>query len=252
MSQHLNRLLDIEAAIERTDQAAEVEAARYRPLFQAFRAVREAIPTDLGLTGLAFYREWAERICRAGTELVNAGLSAWLADRSNSGEPTEALAVEIYQLGAEGKKIRNRGAVNAWLRWRLAESLWDHLAPKAEAGIDLPPHSGQGQATCKTSEPAESIKGNGTNPALSERQYNILEALKLLDATGPEDRRCTAEIAAKAEGTRKHTATFKQAVSELARRGLVGTKDGRGGGVWLTTNGHVLIDHIISKRLKKR
>ncbi len=252
-----------------------MEAARYRPLFQAFRAVREAIPTDLGLTGLAFYREWAERICRAGTELVNAGLSAWLADRSNSGEPTEALAVEIYQLGAEGKKeeiaelltttfklakadadnrtkIRNRGAVNAWLRWRLAESLWDHLAPKAEAGIDLPPHSGQGQATCKTSEPAESIKGNGTNPALSERQYNILEALKLLDATGPEDRRCTAEIAAKAEGTRKHTATFKQAVSELARRGLVGTKDGRGGGVWLTTNGHVLIDHIISKRLKKR
>jgi hypothetical protein len=157
MSKGLDRLRDIEAAVEKTEQEAEAEATHHQPLFEAFRAVREATPAELGVTGPAFYREWAERFCRAGTELVAAGLSVWLAGRATTTDPAEALAVEIYQLGAEEKKeaivrlltetfhlaktdadnqtkIRSRSAVNAWLRRRLAEKLWDWLSHQPETG----------------------------------------------------------------------------------------------------------------------
>jgi hypothetical protein len=168
MSKCLDRLQDMEAAVEKTEQEAEAEAARYQPLSEAFRAVREATPEELGAKGLAFYDSWAERFCQAGTELVNAGLSDWLAGRAATTDPAEGLAVEIYQLGAEGKKeaiaglltkvfnlgeadaenqtkISSRGAVNAWLRRRLAEKLWDGLSHEPETGTVPGPQTGLGE-----------------------------------------------------------------------------------------------------------
>jgi nucleoside phosphorylase len=152
----------MEAAVEKTAQDAEAEATRYQPLFEAFRAVREATPEEAGLAGPAFYQKWAELICDVGNKLVAAGQSAWLASRETTTNPAEQLAAHIYRLGAEGKKekivelltetfnlqkaeadnqtrIRSRSAVNDWLRRRLAESLGHWLSQRPEISCDYGP-----------------------------------------------------------------------------------------------------------------
>jgi hypothetical protein len=157
VSKYLDRIRRREAEVERSQQEAGADANRYQPLWTAFQAVREATPTELGLSGRAFYQAWAERVCRVGTELTGAGLTVWLADRQATTDPAEALAVEIYRLGVEGKapaivellmetfhldeadadnqaKIASRGAVNAWLRRRLAEALEHWLVPRRQPG----------------------------------------------------------------------------------------------------------------------
>jgi hypothetical protein len=89
---------------------------------------------------------------------------------------------------------------------------------------------------------------NGAAPALSERQYNILEALWLLGATGPESRKTTEQIANKAEGKCCNSALLKESVADLKQRQLIDTKPSRGGGCWLTTSGKALILRIIEER----
>jgi hypothetical protein len=131
------------------------------------------------------------------------------------------------------------------------------LSPKsppvsAAQGAPQPSPIGQGEVSGTTDRSAKPIRGGDNSPALSQRQYHILEALKLLGATCPNNREPTCEIALKAEGTTAHSATFKQAVADLARRDLVATKTGRGGGVWLTPHGLALIEGIIAARPPQR
>jgi hypothetical protein len=146
MSKHLDRLKDEEATAESAAQKAQAEANKYRPLFNAFRAVREATPAEVGVSGDAFYEKWAELICLAGEQLKRNDLTTWLESRSNAGDAAEALAAEMYQLGAEGKKhaltellaetfkanIGSRGAINEWLRRRLADELRNWLEQRDE------------------------------------------------------------------------------------------------------------------------
>jgi hypothetical protein len=141
------------------------------------------------------------------------------------------------------------------LVWQAAETTAP-LSPEtptvsaAKGAQQLLP-TGQGEASGTTNRSAQPIRGGDKTLALSQRQYHILEALKRLGATSPNNREPTCEIARKAEGTTAHSATFKQAVADLARRDLVATKTGRGGGVWLTANGLALIEGIIAARLPK-
>lgn len=82
---------------------------------------------------------------------------------------------------------------------------------------------------------------------LSERQYEILQAMSILKATDPARRKTTEEIAEAAEGRECNPEVFKRPIADLKRRGLVATKDGRGGGCWLTNTGRSLLE-----QLKKR
>src|SRR6516165_3304933 len=155
MSQALERLRANEAAIEKKEHEAEEQSRRYRPLFDAFQAVRQATPSELGVTGQRFYQEWAKRFCRVGAQLVALDHSTWLVDQQTTTDPAEAVAVEIYQLACEGKqeeiggrliatftlpeadydnsvKIQSRGGVNEWLRVRLARKFWAWLAAQQD------------------------------------------------------------------------------------------------------------------------
>lgn len=76
-----------------------------------------------------------------------------------------------------------------------------------------------------------------TIPKLSERQYNILQAMLELDATAVQNRTTTEKIAVKAEGTGISPEQFKRPMSDLKRRKLVDSQDGRDGGSWLTNKG---------------
>jgi DNA-binding IscR family transcriptional regulator len=81
-------------------------------------------------------------------------------------------------------------------------------------------------------------------PVLSGRQYEILQALLELDATSPDKRRSTEEVAKHAEGIKADPEGYKQPMAELAALGLVATKKGRGGGCWLTPTGRAVAEQL--------
>jgi DNA-binding IscR family transcriptional regulator len=74
-------------------------------------------------------------------------------------------------------------------------------------------------------------------PPLSQRQYEILQAMFQLRAVDASRRQNTAEIARKAEGKQAHTDNFKKPMAALKKLGYIATKVGRGGGCWLTPEG---------------
>jgi hypothetical protein len=76
-----------------------------------------------------------------------------------------------------------------------------------------------------------------TTPALSNRAQFALEALLAGNAFDSDHRMTTAEVAAGAGGTQTDANQYKEVVSELKRLKYVQTKEGRGGGCWLTAAG---------------
>jgi hypothetical protein len=80
--------------------------------------------------------------------------------------------------------------------------------------------------------------------ALSERQSNLLEALYLMKAFHPDVRQTILAIAQKAEGREVNPEAFKEPMVALKRLGLVETRQGRGGGCWLSPSGRQYIQQI--------
>jgi hypothetical protein len=83
---------------------------------------------------------------------------------------------------------------------------------------------------------------------LSDRQMNILEALYLLEAFGLESLQPTDEVVAKAEGMNSNVDSFRKPIRILKQFSLVFTKEGRRGGVWLTSEGRRFIKQICDKK----
>lgn len=73
-----------------------------------------------------------------------------------------------------------------------------------------------------------------TDKPLSERQQNVLVAMLELQTFSADKRRTTEEIARRAGGDAEY---FKTTTSGLRRQGLIRTREGRGGGCWLTEEG---------------
>ncbi len=83
---------------------------------------------------------------------------------------------------------------------------------------------------------------------LTDRQRTILQALRKLHAFDRENRKTTAEVARTAEGRYANPENFKKPVSGLSRRGLVETKRGGAGGVWLSIEGRRLVEFIVTQQ----
>lgn len=79
---------------------------------------------------------------------------------------------------------------------------------------------------------------------LGELQRLILITLLHLGAVNSDSRQTTPEIAVKAEGKTAEPDRFKRPLADLARKGLVSSKEGRGGGFWLTPSGILRADQI--------
>ena len=80
---------------------------------------------------------------------------------------------------------------------------------------------------------------------LMDRHRRILQAMLELRAVSEASRRTQDDIAERAEGVTTPNATFKAKVAELRRRQFVATKEGRGGGCWLTELGRTVADEVI-------
>src|SRR5262249_45426368 len=86
------------------------------------------------------------------------------------------------------------------------------------------------------------------DPALSELQYDILEALRHLKGIDSEKRKTAAKIASSVGGDATGN-SCKVPLATLKSLGLVQSKEGRGGGSWLTARGQELIDRVRPKKL---
>lgn len=72
---------------------------------------------------------------------------------------------------------------------------------------------------------------------LTDRQQAILGELLAQGATSLETRRSTVEIARGVDGRKARTNTFKTPISQLVTLGLLCSKPGRSGGMWLSSAG---------------
>ena len=85
-------------------------------------------------------------------------------------------------------------------------------------------------------------------PALSEKQYLILETMKELGATSADTRQTCEDIATECDGTKADVNVFKPLLSDLTQLGLTDSKTGRGGGSWLTTPGAKVAERLLANR----
>jgi hypothetical protein len=129
----------------------------------------------------------------------------------------------------------------------VAEFLAEEVAAPGKArGESAPTEGGAGLSSTRTDQ-SEEEANTEADPPLSERQLEVLEALHQLKAFDSNTRRTTDNVAVRVGGKDANPACFKEPIVELTSLGLVGTKQGRGGGCWLTAKGKERIE-----RHKKR
>lgn len=90
--------------------------------------------------------------------------------------------------------------------------------------------------------PSEMIRsalpdGRVGDEPFSDRAQEVLVAMLHLKAVDSDSRQSTAAIAARAMGSAADANSLKPVMSELATRKLIQTREGRGGGCWLTEAG---------------
>ena len=124
----------------------------------------------------------------------------------------------------------------------LADAIRKRLATLAdgdEAG------SGQGKADGEPPKP----EGSATQvevPALSDKQYLILQTMLELNALSADTRKTADEIAKAADGKQADLNVFKPLLSDLTKKHkLTESKTGSGGGSWLTPLGIAVTNRVL-------
>jgi hypothetical protein len=204
-------------------QTCEEAAAALVAGFKALRAALGAVGKEGALDALrreaphASERHWLLDAVLQEMSVGDIAKVLQMADRSNLHRAWQDLAVDC-------------------VNWPPGKTPDPANAP-APAG---PPTTGVAE------EPATARTETGSrvpDPALSALQYDILQVLRQLKATDPEKRVTASAIAEKVGGDATEQGC-KAPLADLKRRGLAGSKTGRGGGTWLTTDGLALINRV--------
>jgi hypothetical protein len=111
----------------------------------------------------------------------------------------------------------------------------------------MPRRAGESSDTGSTATDSGVLVTTLEIPALGDRQYLILQALLMLDATSADQRVSTAEVATKAEGSSANPANFKEPIAGLKTKQLIDSREGRGGGVWLTSSGKRIAEKLCAQ-----
>tara|TARA_Y100000593_G_scaffold69346_1_gene127380 strand:+ start:957 stop:1823 length:867 start_codon:yes stop_codon:yes gene_type:complete len=82
-------------------------------------------------------------------------------------------------------------------------------------------------------------------PTLSERKYLILQALLEMGATSADARQTTVAVVERTEGKAAEPVHFKTDIASLKGADFIDTKEGRGGGCWLTAKGRNLAKRLV-------
>jgi hypothetical protein len=118
---------------------------------------------------------------------------------------------------------------------------FEHASRGSASGLETASDRGDSNPGSRRSVNHKGSDGNGTCmdarqvPALSERQYNVLTAMLMLQAVSASERMNSKEIAKKAENAGPEC--LERALSGLVKLGLICSHTGRGGGYWLSEEG---------------
>jgi len=245
------RAIEIEAALAKEEeQARALVYARQEPVVDAFRRIYERIDFVFGEDTSAdrkWFGRYAQRIVDFGCAATNAGYADSVralnydlnlrkaTDDAFTASSTK-LAIDLLKEGLNGDVDRIEMLL---LRFpidpsRLQSARWD-----------LPFHDGRllnailepGQDNTSVAVESQDKIEIETDSTLTDRDQWILKALFELAAFDHEHRKSTAKVVAKAAGGQADPGQYKEVVSDLKTRGLVDTKEGRGGGIWLTARG---------------
>jgi len=139
--------------------------------------------------------------------------------------------------------------------WRLTKEGRRHLetrsgqaavtAPRDASATLVPPLDAFDQDIGATPIAQELVEK--PSPALSNRKMYILQAMFLAGAFTADSRMTTDRIAKVAEGPEADPNGFKESIAELRRAQLIETKQGRGGGCWLTAEGRGIAKMILKR-----
>jgi hypothetical protein len=200
--------------------------------------------TDCRNLAAYFYKRW-QRLLRSNSpedqdralDFEDAFRSAikWLYEYT---DVPQANIAELIRNDPDGAKLPIAAARIALdeldkngLNVRLLEFMWQHY-PEQCAALELPKANVQPPIQLPLSRDNLPLE----HP-LSQRQHYILAALRKVGAIDDAHLVKTATIAELAEGKGSDPAAFKEPISALVKMGLVATKEGRGGGAWLTSSG---------------
>jgi hypothetical protein len=121
------------------------------------------------------------------------------------------------------------------------KTLDEFLKLPVESGADLLHAALAPTALPPTAKPGEG-EGNGNKgatqePSLGERAQLVLKVLFDKAAFDSDHRERTEDVAVAAVGKSADANQFKEVIAELKRLHYLDTKEGRGGGCWLTATG---------------
>ena len=85
-------------------------------------------------------------------------------------------------------------------------------------------------------------------PSMSEKEYQVLEEMKRLNATSADTRQNCETIAKACDGPQADFDSFKGILAEFTRRRLTESKKGRGGGSWLLSDGIKIAEKLLENR----
>ena len=127
------------------------------------------------------------------------------------------------------------------------ENLIDELSVIAEQDAKVCGDD-TGSGKCKADGEPLKPEGSATQievPALSEKQYLILQTMLALNALSPDTRKTADEIAKAADGKQSDLNVFKPLLSDLTKKHkLTESKTGSGGGSWLTPLGIAVTNRV--------
>jgi hypothetical protein len=168
-------------------------------------------PTGQSLAAFLILPSDSAEIAAGTASLISQGLSPFLLLTPTRRFVTGELEVRLRSLGSGILALADAIVVSDDGQWRIADGAIQAALPDRQA------------------EPVDE--------PLSERAQLVLVAMLQLGAVDSDKRQPTAEIAARAMGHEADANSLKPVISELATRHLIQTREGRGGGCWLTETG---------------
>jgi hypothetical protein len=167
--------------------------------------------TGHSVTAFAILPSDAAEITSGTAWLISQGLRPFLLLTPTRRFVTAELELRLRSLGSGVLALADAVVVSDNGQWRFADGVIQAALPDRQAE--------------RADEP------------LSERAQLVLVAMLELGAVDSDSRKPTARITTRAMGAEADANSLKPVMSELATRQLIQTREGRGGGCWLTEAG---------------
>ena len=148
------------------------------------------------------------------------------------------LALMYQTLPTTHEEGRSRPRNKPWHVWRLPGTYF-RSAARALESLTSNPVKGHPPKTNTTKEKAKSQNGDSPpdgDDEISERENEILRALLMLGATNKKMRVSRLKAARRVDPD-CIASSYNWAIASLSKKGLIQSRQGPGGGIWLTTEG---------------